>query len=129
MSRFFFGSCRKLARTKTQQITYKASKHNGRTVFLRVLKGGGVNFFFYPLSSIRFTSSLFPPPSLFYLFHRARYFHCCCEQNRVYVPPGGTPLPPPLSILILILQGGAVYFVVRFSAVDGYGSVVWSRRQ
>ena len=29
----FFGFCRKLARTKTQQITYKAIKHNGRIVF------------------------------------------------------------------------------------------------
>ena len=35
MSRIFFGFCRKLVRTKTQQGTDKASKHNGRTVFSR----------------------------------------------------------------------------------------------
>ena len=54
----FFGLCRKLARTKTQQISDKASKHNGRKVFLQ-LSTGGVNFIFYTLSSIKFTSSLF----------------------------------------------------------------------
>ena len=36
--------------------TYKASKHDMRTVFLRASRGG-VNFFFYPSSSIHFTSS------------------------------------------------------------------------
>ena len=37
MSRFFFGFHRKLAHTKTQQSTDKASKHNARTVFSRFL--------------------------------------------------------------------------------------------
>ena len=50
--------CRKLARTKTQQSTDKASKYNGRKVFSRV-SIDGVNFVFYPLSSINFNSSLF----------------------------------------------------------------------
>ena len=37
MSRVFVGFRRKLVRTKNQQSTYKARKHNGRTVFSRVL--------------------------------------------------------------------------------------------
>ena len=47
------GFHRKLARTKTQQGTYKASKHNRSIVFSRVLTGSDViNFFFYHLSSL-----------------------------------------------------------------------------
>ena len=44
----FFEFRRKLARKKTQQITDKASEHNGRTLFTRV-SSGGMNFGFYPL--------------------------------------------------------------------------------
>ena len=61
---FFFGFRRKLACTKPQQSTDKASEHNGRTVFTRV-SSGGVNFVFYPLSSLHFTSSIFVPTLLF----------------------------------------------------------------
>ena len=50
--------------TKNQQNIYKESEHNGRTVFMRV-SSGGVNFVFYPLSSINFTSSLFATTYLF----------------------------------------------------------------
>ena len=59
----FFGFCSKLTRTKTQQSTDKASENNWRTVFKRV-SSGGVNFVFYPLSYLHFTSSLFAPTYL-----------------------------------------------------------------
>ena len=62
--RFFFVYRRKLTHTKTQQRTFKASKHSRCTVFLRVWTGG-VNFAFYPSSSIHVTSSLFMLPPLF----------------------------------------------------------------
>ena len=67
----FFGFCRKLSRTKTQQSTDKASGHNMRIVFLRYLVfltpvlTGVVSTLSYHLSSIQYTSSLFVPTSLF----------------------------------------------------------------
>ena len=78
MSQFFSGFRRKPAHTKTQQGTDKASEHNGRKVFLPV-STGGVNFVFYPLSSIHFTSSLFAPTS---------FFASASATNRVFCPPG-----------------------------------------
>ena len=66
-----FGFCRKLARTKTQQGTHKASEHNGRTVFSRDLvllmhaSTGVISTLSYHLSSIHYTSSQFSPTSLF----------------------------------------------------------------
>ena len=66
-----FGFCRKLTRTKTQQITDKASKHNGSTVFLgfgltwesTVVVSTLSNYF----SSLHYTSSQFEPTYPFYL--------------------------------------------------------------
>ena len=62
-----FGFCRKLARTKTQQGTDKASEHNGRTVFSWALvfhtHQQKWRQFFYPLSSLCITSSPFAPTS------------------------------------------------------------------
>ena len=55
----FFGFCRKLTSTKTEQITKKESKHNVHTLFLRILTGGDINFIFYVLSYLNFTSPLF----------------------------------------------------------------------
>ena len=124
MSPVFFGVCRKLARTKTQQITDKACKHNGRTVFLRVLTCGGVNFVFYTLSSLSFTSSIFAPTSLFSLFHGVRYWLCCRNHDCMYVTPDGTPLPPtPISHPIC--RGGSNSFVRRTLGGYIYGAVVW----
>ena len=53
MTLFFFGFCRKLARTKNKQSTDKASKHNGHTVIAVfgisyvLIKRGGVKFVCY----------------------------------------------------------------------------------
>ena len=70
-----FGFRRKLASTKTQQGTDKASEHNGHTVFSRAWvfcthqQEGCQLVLFYHFSS----SSKFAPASLFSLFRRARY--------------------------------------------------------
>ena len=68
-----FGFSRKLTRTKNQQITYKVSKHNGRTVFSRISTSGeNSSFILYPLFiliSLYLLQPLFsplPPPPLEY---------------------------------------------------------------
>ena len=68
---------KKRLRTKPQEIIDKASNHNGFKVVLR-LPTGGVNFVFYPLSYICFTSSLFVVISL---------FASSPATNRVFHPP------------------------------------------
>ena len=81
------GYRRKLTCTKTEQSTDKASEHNGRTVFMRVLTGGGVNYVFYLLFPLHFTSSLFAPTSRFSSPHWMRYCHrsrsrsCVCSAG------------------------------------------------
>ena len=50
---------------KTQQITDKPIKHNGRKVFLRI-SAGGVKLIVYALLSLHFSSSLFVKTSFFY---------------------------------------------------------------
>ena len=66
-----FGFFRKIAWTKTQQGTDKASEHNGHAVFLRDLillmraLTGVVSNLYYRLSSIHYTSSPFLLTSFF----------------------------------------------------------------
>ena len=60
MSQFFrISQENQIACTKTEQIIEKDIKHNGRTLLTLRLTGGGVNFVFYHLSSLHFTSSLY----------------------------------------------------------------------
>ena len=91
MSIYIFGFHRKLAGTKTQQSTDKASKYNGRTVFMYV-STCGVNFVFYLLSSIYITYSLFAPTSL---------FESIFATDRVRHPPIVITTPPRFSACIL----------------------------
>ena len=60
----FSGFCRKLVRTKNQQLKEKLREYNGRKVFPRVSKGV-VTFVLYTLSSIHYTYSLFATTSIF----------------------------------------------------------------
>ena len=92
--------CRKAAHTKTQQITDKASEHNGRKLFSRV-SIGGVNFICYPLSYINWITHYLHQLSLspcFYgqdtdtitatmitcIFHQVEHHRCfcCCRRQK-----------------------------------------------
>ena len=112
----FSGIIRKLACAKTKQSTEKASENNERTLFSR-LSAGGVNFIFYTLSSLNFTSSLFWTTSFFSSFHWERYWFCRRDWNFMSFLPVGT-LPLTLPILYPIRQDGALSFVVSSLEVD-----------
>ena len=84
----FSGFSSKLTRTKTQQITEKPSKHNVRTVFLRILICGGVNFFFkyFILSSFYFLNIVSNVPFLLVpwseiLMSSSRSQSCVCSSG------------------------------------------------
>ena len=73
MSMFFFRFCRKVAHTKTQQITEKESEQNG-PIEISHVSIGGVNFVFYPL---------------YYL-----HFLPCYLHQLPFLPPPSPPPPP-----------------------------------
>ena len=84
--------------------------HTKQTVFTRASSGGGVNFFFYPLFSLHFNSSIFAPTPLLSYFHLSRYWCRCHNLDRVSFPPVGKLLPPP-PILHPIFRCVAAFFV------------------
>ena len=118
MSHICFELCRKLT------STYKGSKYDEHTVFLCV-PTCGVNFFFYPLSSLHFNSSIFAPTSLFSSFHQERYWCRCRNHNRMSVPLGGTPSPPPPLMTHMIRRAWDASYVYHSLEREGCGIVVW----
>ena len=99
---FFLRFSSKLTRTKTQLITEKSSKHNVRTVFLRILTCGGVNFVFlyFILSSFYFLNIVANVPFLLVpwgeiLISSSRSRSCVCSSgwNTVFAanPTSDTP--------------------------------------
>ena len=124
----FFRFFMKLARTKTQQKTNKASKHNRRTVFSTLFSQastGSVKLVFIPLSYLNFNSSLFAPTSLFSSFQSKRYWYRRHDRNIVSVLLGKTS--SPLPNLNPILQGGSTSFVECSEAGDRDGAFVCIR--
>ena len=89
---------RKLARTKTQQGTDKASEHKGRTVFLWAFvfltcaSIGVMSTLYYHLSSIHYTSSLFAPTYLFVSAYATGRVHHHWQS----MPPPTTEYSAPL---------------------------------
>ena len=108
--------CRKLASTKNQQGTEKASEHYRTALFLQYLvlitcaSTEVVSTLFYPLSSFHFNYPKISPTSIFSSFRQARYGFCRC--NCVSVTLGGTlflSLLPP--ILHPICQAGLIHLL------------------
>ena len=87
-----FGFWRKIAHTKTQQGTDKASEHNGCAVLSQALVSGVMSTSSYNLSSIHYTSSQFAPTCL---FASASAIDIVCWQ-RQSMPPLTTEYAVPL---------------------------------
>ena len=118
-----FGFRRKIARTKTQQGTDKASKHNGRTLFSRALvfcthqqKWRQLSFILYPLFILL-------PHNLCQLPFSPTSEHAAAILYHMSVPPGGALLPPPPPIPVPDTL--PLPTVPKWETEDGF--VVWGR--